>query len=166
MATLYAAPGVVLGVAGTAHPMHLDPSTAHRWFLLHLAGLFVVPLIGVAVARLMRGRRDPVAVLAVVAFYVFATLYTALDVISGIGNGYVTDHLGAGAVPRPPSLTLAFHVGTRVGNVGAWALVVAAMLVEADALRRTGAGAVLPAALLLGGACFLRTQHIFWPWGA
>ncbi len=164
-AGLYAAPGVLLGISGLAHPMHLNPSTAHRWFALHLTGLFVVPLIGLAVALLMHGRRDVLAVLAVVGAYLFATLYTALDVISGIGNGYVTDHLGAGAVPRPAALGLAFHIGSRLGYVGAWALFVAAVVVGADAVRRLGVKAVVPALLLLVGAFFLRGQHIFPPWG-
>lgn len=164
-AALYAAPGVLLGISGIAHPMHLNPSTAHRWFALHLVGLFIVPLIGLAVALLMHGRRDVLAVIAVIGAYAFSTLYTALDVISGIGNGYVTDHLGAGAVPRPAALGQAFHIGNMLGNVGAWGLFVAAALVGADAVRRQGVSAVLPALLLLVGAFFVRNQHIFWPWG-
>jgi len=37
-----------------------------------------------------------VAVLAVLLAYVYAVAYTALDVISGVAAGYVTDRLGPG----------------------------------------------------------------------
>ncbi|MEP6816003.1 MAG: hypothetical protein ABI873_10675, partial [Marmoricola sp.] len=163
-AGLLAAPVLLLGIVGTTHPMHLTPATAHHWFAMHLAGLFVVPLIGVALAWLVRGRRDLVAVVAVVAAYVFATAYSALDVISGIGNGYVIDRLGVGT-PRPTAVNLMFHIGTQLGDVGAWALFAGAVLVGADAVRRHGAGAAPPTLLLLAGSWFLRTQHIFPPLG-
>lgn len=162
---LYAAPAVLLGVVGWTHPPHLTPAYAHHWFVMHLVGLFVVPLVGVALVLLVRGRRDPLAVLVVVAAYVFAVAYSALDVISGVGNGYVTDQLGPG-VSRPEAVRLAFHIGTRLGDVGAWALFAAAVLLGADAVRRRGAAALPATVLLLVGSWFLRSQHIFPPWGA
>lgn len=163
---LLAAPGVLLDVVGATHPSGLNPDTARHWFLMHLAGVLVFPLVGVALAWLVRGRRDLLAIGVVVTVYTYATFYTALDVISGIGNGYVTDRLGADAVPRPPSISLAFHIGTMLGDVGAWALFAGAVLVTIDGIRRHGVGlTVLPAVLLLLGSWFLRAEHIFWPWG-
>lgn len=164
---LLAAPGILLGVTGATHPPRLDPDTAQHWFLMHLAGVVVFPLVGVALAWLVRGRRDVLAVGVLVASYAYATFYTALDVISGVGNGYVTAALGDAATPRPSSVTLAFRIGTILGDVGAWALFAAAVLITVDVVRRNGARspAVPAAALLLLGAWFLREEHIFWPGG-
>jgi hypothetical protein len=162
---LLAAPGVALGIVGATHPMHLTPATAHHWFVMHLAGMFVFPLVGAALVSLVRRRRDPLALVVMVASYGYAVLYTALDVVSGVGNGYVTEHLGAGAVPRPRSVTLAFRMGTSMGDVGAWCLLVAALALTADVVRRVGAVALLPGLVVAVGAWFLRSQHIFWPWG-
>lgn len=165
-AVLLGAPGVLLGIVGTTHPMHLTPSTAHQWFVIHVGGLFVFPLVGVAVAWLVWGRRDLLALGVVAASYVFAVCYTALDVVSGVGNGYVTDRLGAAAVPRPDAVTLAFHIGSRLGDVGAWALFVAGVLLGVDAVRRHGGRSAPPILLLLVGSWLLRTDHIMLPWGA
>lgn len=164
---LLAAPGVALGIAGATHPSGLRPDTAAHWFWMHLAGILVFPLVGVALAWLVRGRRDPLAVGIVVSAYLYATFYTALDIISGIGNGYVTDQLGAEATPRPAAISLAFQIGTRLGDVGAWALFVSAILLGIDVLRRRGfaISTVTPLLLLLAGAWFLRSEHIFPPWG-
>ena len=164
---LLAAPGVLLGVTGMTHPQRLDPDTAEHWFWMHVAGVFVFPLVGAALAWLVRGRRDLVAVGIMATAFVYAVLYTALDVVSGIGNGYTTWQLGEDAVPRPRAISLAFQIGTRMGDVGAWALFVCAVLVTFDLVRRRGLRVltVAPAVLLLGGSWFIREEHIFWPGG-
>lgn len=165
-AAVLAAPGVLLGVAGLLHPMHLTAATAPRWTWLHVAGLFVFPLLGVALAVVVRGRPDPLAWLVRVAAYGYATAYTALDVVDGIGAGYVTWRLGAGT-PRPQELNYLFDIGGRLGHVGAWCLVVAALLVSLDLLlRRQRPLAAAAAAMLVGGALLVRADHIFVPWGA
>ena len=81
------------------------------------------PLVGVALAALVRGRTDPVAWAVRLAAYVYATFYTALDVISGVAAGYVTHELGPG-VPRPEAVSLLFRIGTPLGEIGSWALLV------------------------------------------
>ncbi|MGC1207524.1 MAG: hypothetical protein WA880_06155 [Ornithinimicrobium sp.] len=166
--SLLASPGVLLGLTGATHPSRLSPETAGHWFWMHIAGVLVFPLVGVALAWLMRGRRDPMAIAIVLAAYVYATFYTALDVISGIGNGYVTAELGDDAVPRPTAISLAFRIGTQLGDIGAWALFVAAVLISVDVVRRYGATlhTLAPCALLLIGSYVLRPEHIFWPWGS
>ncbi len=163
-----AAPGVLLGLTGMTHPHRLSPQTAEHWFWMHLAGVFVFPLVGLALAWFVRGRRDLLALGVIGTAFVYATLYTALDVVSGIGNGYVTWQLGDDAEPRPRAVSLAFRIGTMMGDVGAWALLAAAVLVVIDVFRRHGArlGTVVPAALLVAGSWFLRSEHIFWFWGS
>jgi hypothetical protein len=161
---LVAAPGLVLGVAGLWHPQHLTEATAERWWVLHVAGLFVFPLVGVALVALVRGRRDVVAVLVTVLAYVYATAYSALDVISGIAAGYVTSRLPAGAT-RPDEVRSLFAIGTPLGHVGSVALVLAGLLLTLDAVRRHGArGAV--GLLVVLGALMLHRWHIYPPYGS
>jgi len=163
-AVLCALPGVVLGVAGLWHPAHLTSATAHAWWTLHVAGLFVFPLAGVALMALVWGRRDAVAVLVVLASFVYSTAYSALDVLSGIGAGYVTDRLPAGT-PRPDEVRSLFAIGTPLGHVGSVALIVATLLVTLDAARRVGARAAVGLLAVLG-AVLVHRFHIYPPWGS
>jgi hypothetical protein len=119
--------------------------------------------VGLALAAMFRGRRDPLAAVAVLAAFVYATAYTALDVINGIGAGYVTWRLDP-AAPRPDEVRSLFDIGSPLGQVGSWALVLAAVLVCADALTRDRVLA-LPGLLLVPGAFLVHTDHIFWPLG-
>lgn len=160
---LVALPALSLAVAGLFHPHSLDADTAQRWFGLHVAGLLVFPLVGVALAALVRGRRDPVAWVVRVAAYVYATFYTALDVVSGMAAGYVTRELGPG-VPRPDEVRLLFRIGTPIGEVGSWALLVCVVVLTVDLLARHRVAA-LPALLLVPGAWLVHTDHIFSPLG-
>lgn len=162
-AVLLALPGLSLGVAGLFHPMHLGYGTARTWWVLHVLGMFVFPLVGVALAWLFRGRRDVVAVLAVLLAYVYAVAYTALDMISGVAAGYVTDRLGPGR-PRPDEVRYLFAIGGPLGEWGSRALMLAALLVAADALWRHRSRA-LPGVLLLPGAYLVHVHHIFAPEG-
>jgi len=158
-----ALPALSLAAAGLFHPHRLDADTADRWFALHVAGLLVFPLVGVALAALVRGRRDPVAWAVRLAAYGYATFYSALDVISGIAAGYVTRELGAG-VPRPDEVRLLFRIGTPLGEVGSWSLLVCCVLLAGDLLARHRVGA-LPVLLLVPGAWLVHTDHIFSPLG-
>lgn len=161
-----ALPGVALAAAGALHPAHLTAATAPRWTMLHVAGLFIFPLLGVALARLVGLRPDPLAWLVRLAAYGYATAYTALDVLDGIGAGYVTWRLGEGE-PRPQALNSVFAIGGRLGHVGAWCLVVTAILVSLDVLvRRLDLAAIAASVSLVVGALLVRWDHIFVPWGA
>ena len=163
-AFLWAVPGLALAVVGFFHPMHLTHSSSHTWWGLHVAGLFAFPLVGVALMALFRGRRDPVAAIAVLAGFVYATAYTALDVINGIGAGYVTWRLDA-STPRPDEVRSLFGIGSPLGEIGSWALVLVAVIASVDALSRSGTRA-LPGLVLVPGALLVHVDHIFWPWGA
>lgn len=164
-ALLLAAPGLVLAVAGLFHPHHLTYDTSWRWSALHVPGLLVFPLVGWALAELVRGRRDPVAWLVRLAAYVYATFYTALDVVSGIAAGYVTHQLGPG-VPRPDEVRLMFRIGTPLGEVGSYALITTCALLVLDrAVRRDAAPALTGLVLLVPGAVLVHLDHIFSPKG-
>jgi hypothetical protein len=163
-AVLLALPGLALAVVGYFHPQHLDEHTAHRWWTLHVPGMFAFALVGVALMVLFRGRRDPVAWVAVLASFVYAIFYNALDILSGIGAGFVTARLAPGA-PRPDEVRSIFAIGTPLGTIGSWALILAAVVVVGDALVRHRLWA-LPAVVLVPGAVMVHVDHIFWPLGA
>ena len=160
---LVAAPALTLAVAGLFHPHHLGYDTAARWFGLHVAGLVVFPLVGLALARLVRGRRDPLAWVTRVAAYGYATFYSALDVISGIAAGYVTQEMGPD-YERGAEVRLLFRIGTPLGQIGSWCLLVAALAVAVDAIRRRRWSGV-PALVTVAGAWLVHTDHIFAPGG-
>ncbi len=162
-ATALALPGLALAAAGLLHPAHLTYATSRTWWLLHVLGMFVFPLVGVALMALFRGRRDPVAVLVVLASFGYAVAYTALDVISGLAAGYVTWRLGPGQA-RPDEVRYLFAVGGPIGQWGSRALVLAAVLVALDALGRRRLRA-LPGVLLPVGAVLVHQHHIFVPLG-
>ena len=145
------------------HPHHLTHDTADSWFGLHVAGLAPFPLVGAALAFLVRGRRDAIAWLVRLSAYVYATFYSALDVISGIAAGYVTRELGPGA-PRPDEVRLMFRIGTPLGEVGSWALIFCCVLLAADLLRRNALAAVAGVVLVVG-AWLVHQDHIFAPTG-
>lgn len=159
-----AVPGLALAVAGLFHPHSLTPASANQWFTLHVVGLSFFPLVGVALASLVAHRNDPIAWVVRVAAYVYATFYTALDVISGIAAGYVTRELGPG-VPRPDEVSLLFRIGTPLGEVGSYALLLVTVVLLVDSVRRHGGpGAV--ALVLVPGAWLVHVDHIFSPGGA
>ncbi|GAA0972908.1 hypothetical protein ENKNEFLB_01863 [Nocardioides aquaticus] len=160
---LLALPGVVLAAAGLFHPTGLNYDTAQLWYLLHLPGLLVFPLVGWALADLVAGRRDVVAWVVRATAYVYATFYTALDVVSGIGAGYVTRQLGPD-VPRPEAVSLMFRIGTPLGEVGSWALLACVVVLLADRVRALGVGGLV-GLVLLPGAWLVHTEHIFSPLG-
>lgn len=160
---LLALPGVLLAAAGLFHPTGLSYDTAQLWYLLHLPGLLVFPLVGWALADLVAGRRDVVAWVVRATAYVYATFYTALDVVSGIGAGYVTRQLGPD-VPRPEAVSLMFRIGTPLGEVGSWALLACVVVLLADRVRALGVGGLV-GLVLLPGAWLVHTEHIFSPLG-
>ncbi len=163
LALLAAVPALVLAAAGLFHPHGLNAATADTWFRLHVVGIFVFPLVGVGLVVPLVGRRDPVAWAVRVAAFGYATAYSALDVISGVTAGYVTSRLPEGA-SRPPEVSSIFRIGTPIGEVGSWALLVATTLLLLDGLRRLGLRG-LPLALLPAGAWAVHVDHIFAPTG-
>ena len=174
-----ALPALGLAAAGLLHPHSLTYDSSWRWFALHLPGLVVFPLVGWALAVLVSGRGDPLAWLVRLAAYVYATFYTALDVVSGIAAGWVTHQLGPG-VPRPEAVSQLFRIGTPLGRVGEWALLVVVLALVVDRLVRApgdvatwlGGGTLLVAGawlgggtLLVAGAWLVHVGHIFAPEG-
>lgn len=159
-AALVALPGLVLAAVGAlVHPGFLDPTTARAWWTVHVYLVPVFPLIALAVWWLLRGVRGPLAAAARVAAYGFAALYTALDVLSGIGAGLVVE---AGAGELAGRL---FAVGDALGHTGVWLLLASAVLTGLALLPRDGAPVLVGAAVLAGACVPFRAAHIFHPTG-
>lgn len=158
-----ALPGLTLAAAGLLHPSGLGYDTALLWCGLHVPGILVFPLVGWALADLVRARSDALAWAVRLTAYLYATFYSALDVISGVGAGFVTRALGPD-VPRPEAVSQMFRIGSSLGEVGSWALLACVVLVLADQARRHGVTALVGAPLL-PGAWLVHTDHIFPPFG-
>jgi hypothetical protein len=162
---LVALPGVLLGLAGLAHPVFLTPETAERWRLVHLLLLPVFPLLGASVWLLLLGERGALAWAARVLAFSYAVLYSSLDAIAGVGASNQVQRSAARGDERPPIEDL-FEVGDRLGHAGVVALALAAVLAAVVLLRR-GAGLLAPvgAAVAVGGSYLLYEHHVFPPRG-
>lgn len=159
-AALVALPGLGLAAVGAlVHPGFLDVTTARTWWTVHVYLVPVFPLIALAVGVLLRGVRGPVAAAARTTAYGFAVLYTALDVLSGIGAGLVVE---AGAGELAGRL---FAVGDALGHTGVWLLLASAVLTGLALLPRDGAPVLVGAAVLAAACVPFRTAHIFHPTG-
>ncbi len=156
-----ALPGLALAGFGMLHPSYLAPSTAQAWWTLHVWLIPFFPLISVAIWVLLRGERGPIAWAARIAAYGFATFYTGLDVLAGIGAGLVTDVQQGGS----ESVLRLFEIGGRLGDAGVYCLAACAVLTGVVLIRRDGVRAV-PGAVLLLASCYpFLLGHIFHPTG-
>ena len=156
-----AVPGVLLAGVGLLHPSDLDPGTAHTWWTLHVWLIPVFPLLAAAVWLLLRGERGVLAQMARLGAYGFATFYTALDVRAGICAGLAMEQEGASS----PVVGRLFEIGDRLGAIGVWCLLAAALLGGVVLVRRDGPGA-LPGTVVFAGSCYPFLQnHVFHPRG-
>ncbi|GAA1868456.1 hypothetical protein GCM10009836_56160 [Pseudonocardia ailaonensis] len=158
---LVAVPGVALGIVGTTHPQVLDPSTAHMWWTMHVALVPVFPLLGLVLVWLVRGRHDPVAWVARVGAYVYATFYTGLDVLAGIAAGRAVELQPEGS----PAALAMLRIGNALGDVGSWAYLAAAVATALVVLRRHGIRALPGGVVLVAASVPFLYAHIYWPVG-
>lgn len=156
-----AVPGLALAGFGLVHPAFLAPSTAMVWWQLHVPLIPLFPLLAVALIVLLRGRRDVLAWAARILAYLFACLYTALDTISGIAAGIVTERLGGSQ-----AVLDLFTVGDRLGQIGVWCLAAATVAAGVTLGRRDGLRVLPGVAVSLVATYGFHTFHIFSPYGA
>lgn len=161
MVVVAAAPGVVLAIAGLFHPSELTVATAPTWWWLHVLLLPVFPLLGGVLVLLLRGERDWISWIARVAAYVYAVFYTGLDVLAGIGAGFVVDR-AAGPAPAARDL---IDIGNDLAFYGVHAFLVAALATGIATIRRDGTSAFAGALLLIAAAVPFLQAHIYWPVG-
>jgi hypothetical protein len=125
-AVLLGLPGLVLAAIGTTHPNTLTASSAEHWWVMHTVLIPLFPLIGVSLWWIVRLRRDLVSWTALVLAATFMAGYCALDILAGIGAGYITQRTGD--VDDAWSGPL-FEIGNDLGDIGAWAFLALALLV-------------------------------------
>ena len=154
-----AGPPLLLAGLGLAHPAHLTGGTADAWKDLHVVLLPVFPLLALAPWLLTRGEHRAVRWAAIGLGYAYAVLYTALDVLAGIGAGVLQQ---AGAVDQKRFL---FAEGNDLADFGVWAYLLAASLAAAVALRRSRLAALPGAVLVVAGAVSFLDSHVYWPRG-
>jgi hypothetical protein len=158
---MVAAPGLVLAGFGLIHPAFLDETTAKAWWQLHIPLIPLFPLLAAAMWLVLRGVRGVVAWAARIAAYLFACLYTALDTISGIGAGIVTERLGGSQ-----AVLDLFAVGDELGHIGVWCLAASTVLAAAALFPRDGIRVLPGTVVLLVAAWAFYRFHIFSPYGA
>lgn len=155
-----AVPGVALAGFSLIHPAFLGPSTAVSWWQLHIPLVPVFPLLGVPILIVLRGERGVVAWVARIAAYLYACLYTALDTVSGIAAGLVTERTGGGATVGD-----LFAVGDGLGHLGIGCLAFAILVSAALLAGRAGPWVVPGVAVLLVACWGFLLHHIFSPEG-
>jgi hypothetical protein len=164
---IVAGPAVVLAGLGLIHPQELTAVSASWWTTLHVILLPIFPLLAVSLWLLLGGVPGPVAWVARIAAYGYATFYSVTDVIIGIGAGELAQFNAArGVQERTVELDRLFTVGNAVGAIGVWCFLVAcaatALAVVVRVGRRALPGAVV---LLVAGVLFTGGWHIYWPAG-
>ena len=160
---------VLLALAGLVHPSGLSAATAHRWVWLHIVLLPIFPLLALGFVVLLR--REPLTgaprvarIVAWICAAVYASGYTGLDAVAGIGAGTVAGQPGDPTELRRLVLAL-YETGDRLGAVGVYAFL-AATLAAAVSLGSSHGLRVLPGTvvLLAAGWSFI-DSHIFSPRG-
>jgi hypothetical protein len=155
-----ALPPLALAIIGVTHPHHLTAASALYWRNLHVLTLPIFPLLGFAPWLIARFRRNlAVSWAAGVLGFAFATFYTGLDVLAGIGaGGLKLDGMGM-------ATSTVFGLGDDLGNIGAIALIVAVVLAGIVSILSVGRYAIPGALLVFAGSVCLYEDHIFFPVG-
>ncbi|MFF7546252.1 hypothetical protein ACFZCU_21850 [Streptomyces canus] len=167
--TLVTAAPLVLAMAGAAHPHGLSRATATDWTQLHIALLPVFPLLtlGLLVPLWHRPRPDLAGFATAVAWtsaFTYAAFYTGLDAVAGIAAGTAVEHAAGTANIGPIKYPL-YDAGESLGEVGAYALIVAVVATTVALLPEHGVRVVPGTVILLVAGWSFTDSHIFWPRG-
>ncbi|HEU5158029.1 MAG TPA: hypothetical protein VFU43_13620 [Streptosporangiaceae bacterium] len=158
---LIASPALILAGFGCVHPAHLGAGTAQWWSTLHVLLLPVFPLLGAAQWVLLADAPVWPRRTGRVAAASFAVYYDGLDAVDGIAAGALVHTQG-----RWTDATAAvFHIGDRLGHVGAWSFLVAGLAITVAIALRAGLAALPGGLLLLASSVSFLDSHIFWPRG-
>lgn len=148
------------------YPIIRDDVTA--WEIVHLGTLIFVPLMAGVVLLLLRGTEGTSAMVSRIALAFFAVVYTAWEVLIGIGTGILVDEVNQLAEAERPigavlveeftdsSLIMALE---KIGTV-AW--FVALLAAGVALVRQAGASWLVPALLVLSAVP--TAWHVF-PFG-
>ena len=158
---LLALPALRLAVAGLFHPHHLTYDTSYRWYALHLPGLLVFPLVGVALAVLVADAGRPAGLGGPGDGVRLRDLLHRARRDQRVAAGYVTHRSGRGC-RDPRRSACCSGSARRSGEIGSWALLACCALLVVDQVLRYGAPALV-GLVLLPGAWLVHIGHIFAP---
>jgi hypothetical protein len=114
-----ALPGIALALLGLTHPSVLNAQAALYWRNLHITLLFLFPLLAVGPYLLLAGMVKWLRLMMLLMLYGFVFLYTALDLLNGVGAGELylktqpamtMDQHGMVMTDYSPSITAILHI--------------------------------------------------------
>ncbi|GAA2080940.1 hypothetical protein GCM10009821_21860 [Aeromicrobium halocynthiae] len=151
-------PPLLIAAVGLSHPSPLTVEMAEHWQLIHTILLFLFPLVALGPWLVARRGSPAAAVVVGVVAYVYATAYTALDVLAGIAGGAIKAAEAGG-------LGIIFPVAANFELVGGVALVLASALSVGIVSRALGWW-VVPGGVLVIASAWLHWQaHVYPPRG-
>lgn len=148
------------------YPIIRDEVTA--WEIVHLGTLIFVPLMAGVVLLLLRGTEGTSAMVSRIALAVFAVVYTAWEVLIGIGTGILVDEVNQLAEAERPIGAVLVEEFTdsplimALENIGVVAWFVALSAAGVALVRQAGASWLVPALLVLSAVP--TAWHVF-PFG-
>lgn len=154
-----AVPPLALAAVGVTHPTDLTMGSSEYWRNLHVATLFVFPLLGISPWLIVRGGARWISWLAAVLGFAYAALYTALDVLSGIGAG------GLEMADMGSATGTLFHLGTALGALGSYFFIAACAFAGGVEFWRRGWRTLGATVLLIAGSLLFLERHIYFPVG-
>jgi hypothetical protein len=125
------------------------------WMVVHVGTLVLVPLLAGVTVLLLRGVEGVAALLSRVALAVFAVVYTAWEVLVGLGTGLVVDEVnGLTATERATGARLVeeFTDSSFIRAfelIGAFAWLIAVVAAGVALFRRAEAGRSVAVVVLL-----------------
>lgn len=159
VALAIAIPPLVLAAVGITHPTRLNADSAIYWRDLHIGILAVFPLLGFIPWLIVRGRNRTVSWAAGILGFIYASFYTALDVLAGIGAGGL-EHAGMSMAK-----STVYTLGDQLGLVGSVALLIGVILAGVFTISTSGVRALPGTVVIAVGALLFLTRHIFFPVG-
>ena len=151
-------PPVIIGVLGIAHPPHLTQDASLLWRNLHVVLLPILPLLAWGPWLVAKSIDERWGWIAFVLGWVYASFYTALDVLAGIGAGGLK-HEGEGG------LGVLFSLAGSLGEIGSIAFIGASAVAAGCVSRIAGWKALPGSVIVLAGAFGFRAEHVYWPGG-
>lgn len=151
-------PPVIIGVLGIAHPPHLTQDVSLLWRNLHVVLLPIFPLLALGPWLVAKSIDEQWGRIAFLLGWVYASFYTALDVLAGIGAGGLKNEGKSG-------LGVLFSLASSLGEIGSIAFIGASAIAAGCVIRVAGWKASPGTVLVLAGAFGFREEHVFWPGG-
>lgn len=159
-ALVVAAPALLLAVIGLVHPYGGSEDNATLWRNLHVLLLPVFPLLGVAIWVLLRGVPGVLAWTARVAAFGYATFYSGLDILTGIGVGALLQRQS-----DVQAIEAVAAIGRDLGRVGSVFFIVACVAISLALVKRVRRAALPGAVVLVIAAVVFGESHINGPAG-